>query len=253
MESNLKGHVALVTGGYRGLGKNICLGLASEGLNVAINYRHKPEETEAIIKEIKEKYSIRAIKVKGDVTVENDVKSIFKTIIDEYGKIDVLINNAAICPTTMIKDTSLEEWKNVINTNLTGVFLTCREMVNYLLDNNLKGKIINVASQAAYNGSKNGKTAYATSKGGVVSFTHSLAKEISRYGINVNAVAPGLINTAMTAQLLNEQMEKYNREIPIGRIAQLDEITSTIIFLISDAASYITGATLDVSGGMIGR
>jgi len=253
MDLGLKGKVALVTGGSHGLGRAICLNLAAEGANVAVNYRKDPEKARALVDEIGKMYGTAAIAVRGDITAEADVKRIFREVIDRLSGIDILVNNSGVCPISLVKDMSLEEWEGVIKTNLTGVFLTSREMVNALIGMNKPGKIVNIASQAAFNGSKTGKSHYSASKGGVVSFTVSLAKEVAAYGINVNAVAPGMMYTEMTAATLDEKMDRYKKEIPLGRIAGLDEVARVVSFLSSDASSYITGATVDVSGGITGR
>lgn len=253
MDFGLKDKVALVTGGSHGLGKAICLNLAQEGTDIAINYRKDPEKARLLAQEIKEKYGVKAICVKGDVASEEDVKQIFGEIIIQLGRIDILVNNSGICPISMVKDMSLSEWESVISTNMTGTFLTSREIINLLITQNKPGKIVNIASQSAFNGSKTGKSHYAASKGGVVSFTLSLAKEVAAYGINVNAVAPGMMYTEMTSETLDKNMDKYNKEIPMGRIAGVDEVARVVTFLASDVSSYITGATLDVSGGITGR
>ncbi|RCX17999.1 3-oxoacyl-[acyl-carrier protein] reductase [Anaerobacterium chartisolvens] len=253
MDFGLSNKAALITGGARGLGRAICLNLASEGSGIAINYRKDHERAWLLAEEIKEKYGVKAICVKGDVTSEEDVKRIFCEVLCQLGRIDILVNNSGICPVSMVKDMDLSEWNSVIGTNLTGTFLTSREMINMLIAQNKCGKIVNIASQSAFNGSKTGKSHYAASKGGIVSFTLSLAKEAARYGINVNAVAPGMMYTEMTAETLDKNMDKYKKEIPIGRIAELDEVARVVVFLASDVSSYITGATLDVSGGITGR
>lgn len=253
MDLKLRDKTALVTGGSHGFGRAICMNLAAEGVKVAVNYRRGPGKAEALVGEIHEKYGVKAIAVMGDVTSETEVKRIFEEIHREFSGIDILINNAGICPVSMVKDMSLEEWESVLRTNLTGTFLTCREMINALLRRNSPGKIVNIASQSAFNGSKTGKSHYSASKGGVVSFTLSLAKEVAAYGINVNAVAPGMMYTEMTAETLDKNMDRYKREIPLGRIADMDEVARVVTFLASEASSYITGTTVDVSGGITGR
>jgi 3-oxoacyl-[acyl-carrier protein] reductase len=252
MNLGLKNKVALVTGGYRGLGRAICLNLAAEGAKVAVNYRKNKEKADLLVSEMRDKLKAEAVAVYGDVTIEEDVKRIFKEVEGRFSRLDILVNNSGICPVSMVQNMELSEWESVIRTNLTGTFLTCREMVNFLIKRNMPGKIVNIASQSAFNGSASGKSHYSASKGGVVSFTGSLAKEVASYGINVNAVAPGMLYTEMTAETLDKNMDKYKEKIPIGRIAEVDEVARIVVFLASEASSYITGATIDASGGMIG-
>lgn len=253
MELNLKGKTAIVTGGTRGLGKAISLALAGEGVNIVVNYISRSKTADETLKEIKDKYDVGAVSIKADISTEAGAKALIGLADKEFGGADLLVNNAGICPIRMIKDTPLKEWEDTIRINLTGVFLTCKEMVNSLIDRGVGGKIVNIASQAAYNGSSRGKTPYSASKGGVVSFTTSLAKEVAKYDIRVNAVAPGMMYTELTKSILDIEMDKYNNQIPIGRIAQVEEVATVIIFMVSDASSYITGATIDVSGGITGR
>lgn len=253
MNLNLENKVVLVTGGSRGLGKAICLELASEKAIVFVNYRKNADRAKAVVDEIKNRYKVDAFTIEGDITVEDDIKNIFLEIMKKYSRLDILINNSGICPVSMVKDMALAEWENVIKTNLTGTFLACREMINILIGNKIKGKIVNIASQAAFNGSSTGKSHYSASKGGVVSFTLSLAKEAASYGINVNAVAPGMMYTDMTSKTLDANIDKYKKEIPLGRVAEVEEIAKVVAFLSSDASSYITGATIDASGGIVGR
>lgn len=254
MDLGLKGKVAIVTGGYYGLGRAISLSLAKEGASIAINFRRDVDKAKTLAEDILNMYGVQANIIRGDVTSEADVINIFNTVEKYYGRTaDILINNAGICKVSRVKDMELSEWQDVLATNLTGTFLTCREMVRRLDFSKKGGRIVNIASQAAFNGSKNGKSHYSASKGGVVSFTLSLAKEVASMGINVNAVAPGMMYTEMTAETLDRNMEAYKRDIPLGRIADLEEVARIVTFLSSDAASYITGTTVDVSGGIIGR
>ena len=253
MDLALKGRSALVTGGYRGLGRAICLCLASEGTNIAVNYRNNAENAALLASEIKDRYGVSAIPVQGDITCEEEVKRIFREVEEQLAGFDILVNNSGICPVSMVKDMTLEEWETVIRTNLTGTFLTCREMVNSLLKKGSPGSIVNIASQAAFNGSKTGKSHYSASKGGVVTFTLSLAKEVAHDGIRVNAIAPGMMYTEMTADTLDNCIERYKKDIPLGRFADVEEVARTVAFLSSEASSYITGTVVDVSGGMIGR
>lgn len=252
MDLNLQGKVALVTGGSRGLGEAISLSLAAEGVKVAVNYRSDLRQAEAQVARIQEMGG-EAFSIPGDVGVEEEVREMFRLTLEHFNQIDILVNNAGICPVSFVKDMNAEEWVRTINTNLTGTFLTSREMVRILITQNRGGKIINIVSQAAFNGSATGKSHYASSKAGIVAFTVSLAKEVASHGILVNAVAPGMIYTRMVAETLEKNAERYKTQIPLGRPAEPREVADVVSFLASDRASYITGATVDVSGGMLMR
>lgn len=253
MDLKLNGKSAIVTGGAQGLGKAICISLAAEGVNVAVNYRSNAPKADETVKELIDVYGVDAFAYKADITVEQEVKDLFETAMQRFGQLDILINNSGVCPVTMIKDLSYEEWQMVMNTNLSGTFLTNREMINVLIDAKRPGSIVNIVSSAAFIGSKRGKTHYSASKGGVLTFTTSLAKEVAEYNIRVNAVAPGLMYTQMTAKVLDAEIDKYNKSIPIGRIATVEEVANVVTLTASDASSYVTGAVVDVTGGMIGR
>ncbi len=252
MQLELQGKIAIVTGASRGLGKAIALRLGQEGADIVINYqsnREKAEETAALIRD---KYGVRTTAIRADVAEEADVIRLFNETEEKLGPADILINNAGINPISLVYDMELSEWDDIIRTNLRGTFLPCREMVRRLIDTGRKGNIVNVTSQIVYNGSKRGKSHYAASKGGVMSFTVSLAKEVSHKGIRVNAVSPGLMFTDMTQGILDtqEKIAQYNKAIPVGRIADVDEVARVAVFLSSEAASYMSGSIVDVSGGM---
>jgi 3-oxoacyl-[acyl-carrier protein] reductase len=253
MDLGLKNKVALVTGASRGLGKTIAFTLASEGAKVAVNYRRESDKAEQVVHDIKAKYGGAAISVGANVACETDVKEMFQRIESDLGLVQVLINNAAVCPTRKVKDMSSAEWTETIAVNLHGTFLTSREMVRRLLAAKETGRIVNVASQAAFRGSTTGHAPYDASKGGMVSFTISLAREVAESGIAVNAVAPGMMLTEMTRQTLKANEHKYLGRIPLRRIAETSEIADVVVFLASNRASYMTGATVDVSGGMLMR
>jgi 3-oxoacyl-[acyl-carrier protein] reductase len=253
MHLKLAGKAALVTGGSRGLGKAICLGLAAEGAKVAVTYRRNADMADGVVAEIRRAHGVDAVALQGDVSREADVLAMFDEIEKQFSRVDVLVNNAAVCPTCAVKDMTEQEWNDTLQVNLTGTFLTCREMVRRLTAAGRTGRIVNVSSQAAFRGSTTGHAPYDASKGGVVSFTVSLAREVARYGIAVNAVAPGMMLTEMTAETLKANAEKYLARIPLGRIADTAEIADVIVFLASERASYMTGATVDVSGGMLMR
>ena len=253
MELNLNGKHAIVTGGSRGLGAAICERLAREGADVLLTYAANAAKAEDVVQRLTGEYGVQAACLRADVSVETDVQALFRFAKEKFQTVDVLVNNAGICPVSLIKDTSLETWNQVMAVNMGGVFLCCREMVNLSIEQGIPASIINVASATAYFGSKNGKTHYAASKGGVISFTVSLAKEVSAYNIRVNAIAPGIMYTDMTAELLDRDMAHYEKQIPVGRIATLEEAADAILFLASDASAYMTGSVLDFSGGQIGR
>lgn len=253
MDLQLKNKVALVTGGGHGLGRAIAEHLAAEGSHVAVNYRRRTDDAHALANRLADRYGIKAIAVQADVAREEEVACMFDSIERELGLVEVLVNNAAVCPTCPARDLNLDQWNETIQINLTGTFLTCREMIRRLDGAGRPGRIVNVSSQAAFRGSTTGHAPYDASKGAVVSFTVSLAREVAGAGIAVNAVAPGMMRTEMTAAALDANEAKYRARIPLGRIADTAEIARVVVFLASDAASYITGATVDVSGGMLMR
>ncbi len=253
MDLHLADRVALVTGGAVGLGRAIALAFAAEGARVAINARAHLQDAEVLVEEIRRRYCVDALAIPADVSREHEVQAMFRAVLDYFGQLDVLINNAAVCPTCDVKDLSLDEWTRTLEVNLTGAFLCSREMVRQLIAAGRPGRIVNISSQAAFRGSTTGHAPYDASKGGIVSLTVSMAREVARYGIAVNAVAPGMMLTDMTAKTLEANREKYLARIPLGRIGDTSEIADVVVFLASDRASYMTGATVDVSGGMLMR
>jgi len=250
MDLNLKGKVALITGGSHGLGEAICRGLAAEGASIAINYRKNEAIVDKLIKEIKKDYKVKAIGVCGDVSEEDDVIRIFDETEKDLSPVDILVNYSAISPTSYVKDTELELWNRTFKINTTGSFLTSRELVRRLLKLKRKGKIINISTTSAYLGSTSGRAHYDASKGGIISFTISLAKEVAKHGINVNAVASGLMVTDNTRDRFLTNKDKYLATVPLGRYADTQEVANVVVFLASDKASYMTGSIVNVSGGL---
>jgi 3-oxoacyl-[acyl-carrier protein] reductase len=253
MDLNLKDKVAIVSGGSRSLGRAICLGLAAEGAKVVINYHRNEEKAADLAEAIKADYGADALAVPGDVSKAGDVEEIFKLTESRFGRFDILVNNAGIWPTAYVKDMDEYQWRRTLDVNLTGPFLMCREAVRRWLAAGRVGRIVNIASQAAFYGSTSGHADYAASKAGLVTFTVSLAREVAPHGIHVNAVAPGMMTTDMSREVLETDEQRYIERTPLGRIGDPAEIANVVVFLASDRASYMTGATVDVTGGMLMR
>lgn len=253
MDTNLKAKVVLVTGGSRGIGKAICKAFAAEGATVAINYVRNKELADDLATEIKSSFGIEAITFGADMSKESEVINMIQKVEEALGPIDILVNNAAYCPSGPITSYTSEEWEKTFDINVGGMFVASRELVGRWLTADHKGTIVNIASQAAFRGSTTGHLPYDSSKGAMVSFTIGLAREVAKQGIRVNAVAPGLVRTEMVAETWEKKKDKYLERIPLFRIAEPEEIASIAVFLASSAASYITGATIDASGGMMMR
>ena len=243
----LEGHVAIVTGASRGIGRAIAVALAAEGAKVVVNYASSASAAEEVVAEIKSKGG-EAIAFHADVSHEAQVESLLKSAIDAWGRIDVLVNNAGITRDTLLLRMKLEDWQAVIDLNLTGVFLATRAVSKVMLKQK-SGRIINIASVAGQMGNP-GQGNYSAAKAGVIGFTKTVAKEMASRGITVNAVAPGFIATDMTADLKNtDDILKF---IPLGRYGQPEEIAGMVRFLAADpAAAYITGQVFNVDGGMV--
>jgi len=257
MELNLYGKVAIVTGASSGLGKAIALQLAEEGAMVAVNYLKTAdgkldfvEDADRVVEEIMN-IGGQGLAVPADMSVEDDILAMFATVEEQLGPVDILVNNAAYLPKGPITGYTQEEWNYTFQVNVTGMFIAARELVKRLLEDERPGKIVNIASLAAFMGSTTGHLPYDSSKGAMVSFTRALAREVSKNAINVNAVAPGMIKTEMVAKTWEERKDRYLARMPIGRIAETEEVANVAVFLASDAASYMCGATIDVTGGMM--
>ena len=248
MDLNLQNRVALVTGGSRGLGRAICLALAEEGAKVAVNFvRTDPAD---LVKLLVAKRGTQAVGARGDMSQPEAVREVFDQTERELGPVDVLINNASIWPKALVHEMSVEQWNSTLAVNLTAPFLTCGEAVRRWLAAGRQGRIVNVTSQAAYHGATTGHADYAAAKAGLANLTISLAREVARHGIAVNSVAPGFMATDMIAEAWEKNRAKYLERIPLGRIADPAEVAATVAFLASERASYMTGTTLHVNGGM---
>jgi 3-oxoacyl-[acyl-carrier protein] reductase len=211
------------------------------------------EEATALAKEIRQTHKVEALPVPGNVASSADVQQMFDLAETGLGQVHVLVNNAGIWPTAYVKDMTEAEWNAVMAVNLTGPFLTCREAVRRWLSAGRGGRIVNIVSQAAFHGSTTGHAHYAASKAGMVALTVSLAREVAPQGIHVNAVAPGMMSTEMAREALEKGADEYLKRIPLRRIGDPSEVASMVVFLASQRASYMTGATVDVTGGMLMR
>jgi 3-oxoacyl-[acyl-carrier protein] reductase len=249
MDLGLKNKVVLVTGGSRGLGRAICQGLAAEGAHVAVNYlRTRPGPWLA---DMRSQAGIRAMAVRGDISKAAQVRRMFERIEAELGPLDVLINNAGYWPKSLVKDMSETEWDQNLAVNLTGPFLTCREAVRLWLRDHRPGRIVNITSLTAYYGTTTGHAHYACAKAGLANFTISLAREMAPHGILVNSVSPGFMVTDMTTEAIKEHRDQYLSRIPLRRFADPAEVVPAVLFLASGGASYITGCSLHVNGGLL--
>ena len=243
----LTGKTAIVTGGTKGIGKGIVEGLAQSGANVVVVSRHQ-EKCDAVAKEM-EQYGVKGLGVKCDVTIASDVANLMQKTIDAFGHIDILVNNAGITRDGLLMRMKEADWQAVLDTNLTGVY-HCTKAVSKLMMKQRHGAVINLSSVVGETGNA-GQANYAAAKAGIIGFTKAVAKELASRNIRVNAVAPGYVETDMTAGLPDSAKEDMLRSIPLGRPATADDVAQAVLFLASDQACYITGQVLNVDGGMV--
>ena len=247
---DLNGKVAVVTGASSGIGRATAEALAANGARVVINFHRNESGAEAARAKIVSGGG-RAIIVQADVTRASEVQSLIEETVAEFGPIDILVNNAgSLVERLKILELTEERWDEVIDLNLKSAFLCCRAVAGSMMERKT-GAIINVSSIAGRNGGALGSIHYSAAKGGLITFTKGLAKELAPFGVRVNAVSPGVIDTPYHEQFSSpEMMKTYAGMIPLGRVGTPGEVGKVICFLASDAASYLTGETIEINGGM---
>ena len=243
---NLQGRIALVTGASQGIGRACALELAKAGATVVVAARNEIKLAEAVA-EI-EAAGGQAAAIPIDVASEESIKAGAKAILERFGKVEILVNNAGITRDDLVLRMKRSDWDDVISTNLTGAFLLTQAVLRAMLKNRW-GRIVNISSVVGRTGQA-GQVNYAATKAGLIGMTQSLAREVAARGITVNAVAPGYIETPMTAVLTPEQTAAMMAAIPLGRAGTEADIANAVIYLASEGAGYVTGAVLDVNGGM---
>jgi len=248
MQISLKDRIAVVTGGSRGIGRAIAITLAAAGATVVVNYQRNAAAADETVAAITAADGA-AISIQADVSVSADVERLFKTVIDQYGTVDILVNNAGITRDTLLLRMKEDDFDTVIDTNLRGVYL-CTKAALRPMTRARSGRIINITSVVGLIGNA-GQSNYAAAKAGIIGFTRAVAREMASRGITVNAVAPGYIETELTAGLGEQARAAILEAIPLRRFGTPQDVANLVCFLASDAAAYITGQTLTVDGGMV--
>lgn len=244
---NLENKTAIVTGGSRGIGRAICIALAREGANIVTCYAHGADGANETVK-LCEKLGVKASAVQADVSKNEDVSALIAGVKENYGSIDILVNNAGVTRDNLIMRMNETDFDDVIDTNLKGAFL-CMQNVARIMLKQKAGRIINISSVVGVRGNA-GQVNYSASKAGLIGMTKSVAKELGSRGITVNAVAPGFIETDMTAKLPEAVVEENLKAIPMKCLGKAEDVAELVAFLASDSARYITGQVICVDGGM---
>ena len=245
----LKDKIALVTGGSRGLGKAIALQLANDGAQVVVNYATSGDKAEEVVAAIQAGGG-KAIAMKADVSNLDEVEKMVDTIYEQFGRIDILVNNAGVTRDELLISMERADWDKVIATNLGGIFNCSKSVAKYMMMQK-SGRIINMSSVAGERGGR-GQSNYAASKGAVNAFTRSVAMELARKNVTVNAVAPGVVETEMSSEVIRRAQDIILNSVALKRLGQPEEIAKVVAFLASDDSSYITGEVIRVDGGFKG-
>ena len=239
--------VVLVTGSNRGIGRSTIIEFAKAGLDVVINYCHHKEEAYELKEYVESNYNVRCLVVKCDVSKEDEVIEMINEIVDYFGSLDILVNNASVCKDSLLMDKDVDSFRRILDVNLIGTYLCSKYAAKVMLDNG-SGSIINVSSTNAIDTYYPESCDYDASKAGVISLTHNLAREFSPY-IRVNCVCPGWVNTDMNKELSVEQVHEEEKNILLRRFADPEEIAKVIIFLASNRSSYVNDSIIRVDGG----
>jgi 3-oxoacyl-[acyl-carrier protein] reductase len=248
MKMLLEDRVAIVTGGTKGIGKAICLLFAEQGAKVIANFSKDVNAAEDLKKEAQSK-GLTVGLFKADVTQFEQVKEMVEEAFAQYGKIDILVNNVGLVRDNFLMLMSDEDWESLLRANLTSLFYCCKIVIRKMIPQR-KGKIINISSISGIMGTP-GQANYAATKGGVISFTKSLARELGSFNIHVNAVAPGLIESEVASKMPKEKVEAIIKSSSLGRMGKPEEVARAVLFLASEHSDYITGQTIVVDGGIV--
>lgn len=243
----LENKISIVTGASRGIGRAVARELAKQGASVVLNYNKSKDQAQQAADAIKA-YNKKISIFKADVSQQEEAKALVDFTVREYGTVDILVNNAGIIIDKLILDMEAGDWQKVMDTNLTSVYFTTREVLPYMMEQR-SGAIVNMSSIAAYTGGK-GHCNYVASKGGIISFTKAISDEVAYKGIRVNGIAAGYIESDMTKEIRAQGDKQFLKNIPLRRFGQPGEVAKVVLFLVSEDSSYITGKIIDVSGGI---
>ena len=248
MDLGLQGKRVLVTGGASGLGAQLSRTLVAEGAKVAINYRSREGEAQALVSDLSAE---NAVAIRADLSVRSEVNDLFDRAVSAFGGLDILVNNAGLWLTCKIGEITDEDWDRSMDVNIYSALMLSQRFIVAAKEDQRSGRILNITSQAAFLGSSTGHIPYAIGKAGMVAMTRSLANELGPCGITVNGLAIGTMESPMIAKALETRREFYESRIPVGRLATAQEVADVAAVLVSERSAYMTGATVDVSGGQL--